>query len=121
MTSLPFASGSIDAIVCFYATIHLDTEQREWAYAEFARVLKPGGHALIAFHTRDAQVESGGELEVSMFMDRDVDLVFRFLDPVVEASALLDAGFTITGQLQRLPYVEYEHPSERGYLLVRRP
>ena len=121
MTALPFASNSVAAIVSFYATIHLDDDDRAWAYSEFTRVLRPGGHALIAFHTRDAQVESGGELAVSTFLGHEVDLVFRFLDPMVEASAMMDAGLTITAQLQRLPYAGYEHPSERGYLLVRKP
>ncbi|SEQ49885.1 class I SAM-dependent methyltransferase [Lentzea albida] len=59
MTALPVRSRSVGALVCLYAVIHLDAEQRAKAYAEFARVLKPGGQALVAFHVRDQDTSSG--------------------------------------------------------------
>lgn len=61
MTALPVASGVVGGIVCLYAVIHLAPGDREVAYAAFRRVLRPGGVALIAFHTRDADNEPGGE------------------------------------------------------------
>jgi SAM-dependent methyltransferase len=60
MTSLPIRSNSLGAIISFYAVIHLDIRDRSAAYREFARTLRPGGHALIAFHSSDPDVPVGG-------------------------------------------------------------
>ena len=60
MTALPIRSQGLGAIVSLYAVIHLEASGREAAYREFARALRPGGHALIAFHTCDAETPSGG-------------------------------------------------------------
>ncbi|GGY22230.1 class I SAM-dependent methyltransferase [Paludibacterium paludis] len=48
MRRMPFPDASFDVIVSM-AAIHniYDKQGREWAIAEIARVLKPGGHALI--------------------------------------------------------------------------
>lgn len=44
MDVLPFASGSVDVVTCSWVLEHLRQPQR--AFAEIARVLKPGGHLL---------------------------------------------------------------------------
>lgn len=41
MTALPVRSQSVAGILCLYAVIHLDAQQRAAAYREFARVLRP--------------------------------------------------------------------------------
>lgn len=53
-TAMPFASASVDTIICFYSVHHMvrDTraateDQVRQAMAEFARVVKPGGQVLI--------------------------------------------------------------------------
>lgn len=70
MTQLPFSSDAAGGIVCLYAVIHLDADQRAAAYASFRRVLQPGGAALIAFHTRDVSNAMGGEAAVSTWWDQ---------------------------------------------------
>lgn len=51
MTALPFASASFDVIVCGLAVGHLPLDALRGALAEMARVLRPGGEALISdFH-----------------------------------------------------------------------
>jgi SAM-dependent methyltransferase len=121
MTALPFASGSLAAIVCFYAVIHLDAVPRAHAYAEFARVLRPGGHALVAFHVSDPDHSPGGTVVRSEWWGEDVDLVFRFLAPDEERDAMERAGLALTARLDRSPHPGVEHPSHRAYLLARRP
>jgi SAM-dependent methyltransferase len=118
---LPLAPGSVGAVVCLYTLIHLDTRSRAEAYGELFRILRPGGQALVAFHTFDDDVPIGGSTTLSVWWDTEVDLTFRFLDPDGEASALVDAGFRFVARLDRAPYVEVEHPSHRSYLLVARP
>ncbi|MDX8035824.1 class I SAM-dependent methyltransferase [Lentzea sp. BCCO 10_0856] len=119
MTALPFRSHSVSALVCLYAVIHLDVAGRAAAYAEFARVLRPGGHALVAFHVRDAETEAGQAKTLTEWWGNEVDLTFRFLDPGVETQALAEAGLTVTARLDRVPDPRAEHPSDRCYLLAR--
>lgn len=121
MTSLPVRSHTMSGILCLYAVIHLDENERAAAYAEFARALRPGGHALIAFHTNDTETEPGQAKHLTEWWDRPVDLTFRFLDPSAETAALAQAGLTLTARLDRSPIPSTEHPSHRSYLLVQHP
>jgi SAM-dependent methyltransferase len=120
MTALPLASETLTGIVCLYAVIHLDAAQRLAAYQEFARVLRPGGQALVAFHTSDADLPVGGAKTMDEWWGQQVALTFRFLDPVGEVALLHDAGLELTARLDRAPYDGVEHPSHRSYLMVRR-
>ncbi|MFJ5778663.1 class I SAM-dependent methyltransferase [Streptomyces sp. NPDC093094] len=120
MTALPVRSGSLSALLCWYALIHLDAPQRGAAYAEFARVLRPGGHALLAFHTSDADTAPGSSRRLTDWWDHPVDLTFHFLDPSAETRALTAAGLTLAARLDRTPDPDTEHPSLRTYLLLRR-
>jgi SAM-dependent methyltransferase len=121
MTALPLRPASLAGLVCLYAVIHLDAAQRLAAYEEFARVLRPGGHALVAFHTSDDDVPVGGSLTMDEWWGQQVALTFRFLDPIGEVALLRDAGLELTARLDRAPYEGAEHASQRCYLLVRRP
>lgn len=121
MTALPIRTGALGGILCWYALIHLDETERAAAYAEFARVLGPGGQALLAFHTSDADIAPGGSNHLDDWWDHPVDLTFRFLDPEAEIAALSRAGLTLTARLDRAPHPGAEHPSRRSYLLVQRP
>ncbi|MER6027641.1 class I SAM-dependent methyltransferase [Streptomyces sp. NPDC001851] len=120
MTALPIRSRTVSGILCWYAVIHLSRTQRADAYREFARVLRPGGHALLAFHTSDSDTRPGQATHLTEWWDRPVDLTFRFLDPVSETAALARAGLSLTARLDRAPHLGHEHPSRRTYLLVRR-
>ncbi len=120
MGALPLASSSVEAIICFYAVIHLDSAERHAAYSEFARVLRPGGHAIAAFHVFDDESGVGVARTRTEWWGHDVDLTFRFLDPAEELAALAGAGLEPTARLDRAPQIGAEHPSHRSYLLVRR-
>jgi SAM-dependent methyltransferase len=121
MTALPVRTQSLTGILCLYAVIHLDAPRRAAAYTEFTRVLRPGGHALIAFHTSDADVPAGQAMTLTDWWGHPVDLTFHYLDPATEIAACARAGLDLTARLDREPYPQAEHPSRRTYLLVRRP
>lgn len=120
MAALPLRDEALAAITCFYAVIHLDAAARAQAYAEFARVLRPNGHALIAFHTEDAGNAMGQSLVLHELMGSDVELTFHYLDPDDEIRQLRSAGFTFVARLDRAPRDGLEHASQRSYLLVRK-
>jgi len=121
MGALPLASSSMEAIICFYALIHLDSGERDAAYSEFARVLRPGGYVLVAFHVFDDESAVGEAKTRTEWWGNDVELTFRFLDPEEELAALARVGLEPIARLDRAPHVEVEHPSHRSYLLARLP
>lgn len=121
MTALPIRSTTLGGIVCLYAVIHLGESARRAAYREFARVLQPGGTALIAFHTSSAETAVGDSMSVTSWWGHDVDLTFRYLDPDAESQALQDSGLSVVARLDRAPHPGVEHESTRTYLLVRTP
>jgi len=47
MTALPLADGSVDAVTAYHAVFHVPRECHPDVYAEFARVLRPGGAVLM--------------------------------------------------------------------------
>lgn len=121
MTAVPLPSSVATGVVCLYAVIHLDDARRPRAYAEFARVLRPGGHLLVSFHVCDEEIPARRQRHLREWRGLDVDVVFRFLDPTEEVSALERVGFEFVARLERAPHVGVEHPSRRAYLLFRRP
>jgi len=118
---MPVRAQSLTGVLCLYSVIHLDPPRRAAAYAEFTRVLRPGGHALIAFHTSDADVPTGQAKTVREWWGQPVELTFHYLDPATEAAALAGAGLELIARLDRAPHPGSEHPSRRTYLLLRRP
>ena len=53
LAALPFASGRFDALVSFYAVIHVPRLEHGRVFAEIRRVLAPGGRALLCLGTGD--------------------------------------------------------------------
>ncbi len=47
MTKLDFPDGTFDAIVSYYAIIHIPREEHRSLFVSFQRMLKPGGFALL--------------------------------------------------------------------------
>jgi SAM-dependent methyltransferase len=120
MTALPLRAGSLAGLVCLYAVIHLGGSAREAAYREFARVLRDGGRALVAFHTSDPEHPTGSRQHVDEWWGQPVDLTFRYLDADEEVAALGRAGLALIARLDRGPHDGLEHPSRRSYLVVGR-
>ncbi|MFC7226166.1 class I SAM-dependent methyltransferase [Salinirubellus salinus] len=58
LTRLPFADGAFDALVSYYAVIHVPREEHDTVFAEFARVLRPGGRALLVLGSADWEGEN---------------------------------------------------------------
>lgn len=123
--AIPFAQGSMLAlgapdaawggIVAFYSIIHLPPESRRQAFAEFARVLKPGGLLFLAFHMGDEQ------RHLDEWWGQPISLDVWFLQPQAIESQLRDVGFTVEMSLVRQPYApEIEHQSQRAYIFARK-
>jgi SAM-dependent methyltransferase len=53
MTALDLKDDSLGGIVAWYSTVHTPPEELPAVFAEFHRVLAPGGHLLLAFKVGD--------------------------------------------------------------------
>lgn len=120
MLDLPVADDAWVGAVAAYSVIHLEPEDRRRAWAELARVLRPGGVLLVSFHVRTAEVATGGSSHLSSWFGHDVDLRAYFLDPEELSRELVATGFAPSARLDRSPAAEGEFPSERCSLVVRR-
>lgn len=110
MERLDLAEASLAGIVAWYSIIHTPPHRIPALLGEFARVLRPGGHALIAFQASD---ESRGIQEY----DHKVTTSYRWA-PDTLAATLEELGFTVTARLSRTAREEERTP--QAYLLAVR-
>jgi SAM-dependent methyltransferase len=114
MTALPAAGASWDGLVSFYSLIHMiDDADVRAALAEFRRVLAGGGLLLLAVH-------AGEETRrLAEWFGAEVDVSFRFFDPVWLGAELERAGFAVESLTRREPYPGAEVATPRAYFLAR--
>jgi SAM-dependent methyltransferase len=110
MTALELADGSLGGILANFSVIHTPPHQLPVVFAEFARVLAPGGHLLLGFF-------AGDDPEPEAF-DHKVTLAYRW-SPDRLAELLRQAGFAEVGRLRREPH-EGERPFHQAFLLMRK-
>jgi SAM-dependent methyltransferase len=112
MTELDLPDGSLAGIVAWYSIIHIPPAVHPKIFAEFHRVLAPGGLALLAFQVGDETrhiTEAYGHDNLSYDAHR--------LQPDRIAAQLVDAGFAMNTQTVRQP-AGWE-PTPQAYLLAR--
>ncbi|WP_280490540.1 class I SAM-dependent methyltransferase [Nocardia carnea] len=110
MTALDLPDAGLGGILAFYSTIHIQPEQLPVVFAEFERVLAPGGYLLLGFF-------AGADRQPQEF-DHKVVPAYRW-SPDSLAELLASAGFVEDGRLLREPH-EGER-GQQGQLLVRKP
>ena len=67
MTALPVADDSVDGITAYHAVFHVPRERHPEVYREFARVLRPGGVALMTLPGGSFETVRRGWMGGSMF------------------------------------------------------
>ena len=113
MIHLPLGPATISDIIAFYSIVHLPRLRIRDALREFARVLAPGGHALLSAH------EGTEDVAVTEFLGHEVDLSATFftLDELVAAA--VDAGLRVVLAERRAPYAN-EGSTSRLYVELER-
>jgi ubiquinone/menaquinone biosynthesis C-methylase UbiE len=106
-----------DGVVCPYSIVHFGADQRTAAFAELARVIRPGGWLMLAFHTTNESTENLTHRDE--WFGHAVDLDFQFIDPDEAISQLSVAGFELRSRTDRDPSGT-EVPTRRTYLIARR-
>jgi len=117
MRALPVQDGTWAGIAAFYSIVNLPPAVVVKALHEMARVLKPGGQLLLAFHSGEDNVHteedlwgSGVTLETNLFRVSTITALVR------------TAGFLIDEVVEREPYApEVEFQSRRAYIFAHTP
>ena len=116
MLALAATDAALGGIVAYYSIIHIPPNAVPQAFAEFQRVLRPGGQLMLGFHAGEDELVHLDEL-----WDFPISLDYYFYRPETLADLLEAAGFTIEARIVRAPYApDVEHQSQRGYLLARK-
>ncbi|MFD4786383.1 class I SAM-dependent methyltransferase [Streptomyces sp. NPDC058459] len=111
MLELDLPDGELAGVVSWYSSIHTPVERLPALFAEFRRVLAPGGHLLLAF-------QAGGEpRRHERPWGHPVSLDFLRRDPERTAALLAEAGFAPVSRTVREP--EPGEPVAQAFLLGR--
>ncbi|WP_411148268.1 class I SAM-dependent DNA methyltransferase [Streptomyces sp. A30] len=115
LTSLDLPDGTLGGIVALYSIIHVPEEHLPTAFAEFHRVLVPGGHVLLLFQSGDED----GRMHLAERFGQDISLDYFWRTPATVADHLTKAGLHVRARLLREPYEEEQRP--RAFVLARKP
>ncbi|MFE9354411.1 class I SAM-dependent methyltransferase [Streptomyces olivaceoviridis] len=115
MRRLSLTDGSLAGVVSWYSSIHTPVDELPDLFAEFHRVLAPGGRLLLAFQVGDVP------LRLERPFGHDVALDYHRRHPEQMAELLSDAGFALRSTTVRGPEVTRgESPVPQAFLLAQK-
>jgi SAM-dependent methyltransferase len=115
MLDLDLLDGALAGVVSWYSSIHTPADRLPELFAEFHRVLAPGGHLLLAFQAGDILRRHEHP------WGHPVSLDFQRRDPERMADLLTAAGFILVSRTLREPDEALAEPVRQAYLIARRP
>ncbi|WP_410657599.1 class I SAM-dependent DNA methyltransferase [Amycolatopsis sp. lyj-112] len=113
MPGLSIEDGALAGVVAWYSIIHTPRERLPEIFADFHRILRPGGHLMLAFQVGD-EVR---HIEHAYGHDISCD-AYRLL-PEAIAGQLGETGFSMVSELVREPSEEFES-TRQAYLIARK-
>jgi ubiquinone/menaquinone biosynthesis C-methylase UbiE len=114
MLALDIPDATFGGITAFYSIIHVPRAEVTAALRELRRVLRLGGVLLMAFHIGQQVVH------LEEWWGETVALDFNFFTPNEMSGYLQAAGFVVDEVIERAPYPDIEHQSQRAYIFARR-
>ncbi|WP_216216253.1 class I SAM-dependent DNA methyltransferase [Amycolatopsis aidingensis] len=117
MIELDIEDGTLGGVLAWYSIIHVPLERLPEVFAEFHRVLAPGGHLQLAF-------QAGDELSHrSEAAGHQVSLDFHRRQPDQIAELLRRAGLVPRARMLREPDQDWDFPetTSQAFLLARKP
>ncbi|MGN9845897.1 class I SAM-dependent DNA methyltransferase [Nonomuraea sp. H19] len=113
MDALKVEDAALAGVLANYSIIHTPPERLSETFAEFHRVLAPGGHLLLGFQAYDDATR------LAESFDHVVSLAYRY-SPDRIAELLLSTGLTEVARLVVSPDEDPKRGFPQAYLLVRR-
>jgi SAM-dependent methyltransferase len=111
LDALPFESGVLAGVVCWYSIIYTPPDRLADAFGELARVLIPGGYILLAFQAEDEPVHNtnahGTHLPLTSYRHSVQEV----------AASLEDVGFKIYATVLRAAELDHE-TSFQGFVVA---
>jgi ubiquinone/menaquinone biosynthesis C-methylase UbiE len=114
MLGLDLPDGSVAGLVAYYSIVNIPRSELPAVFAEFARVLVPGGVLLMVFQVGD-EVRHGTE-----WLGHPVDLHVYRNQPDVVAGLLAEAGLAVRMTTVRQPDDDGVEVGPRAYLVATR-
>ncbi|MCC3300914.1 class I SAM-dependent methyltransferase [Arthrobacter sp. zg-Y895] len=112
MSSLPYGDRSFHGVLAWYSIIHTPPAGLPAVFAEFQRILRPGGRLLLGFQA------GTGSRQITNAYGHDVELT-AYLHDIRETAALLEgAGFQVCEYLFRAPTAAER--SAQGFIRARK-
>jgi SAM-dependent methyltransferase len=112
ITELGLADASVAGLVAWYSLIHIPDASIGAVFAQFRRVVRPGGLLLLGFHSGD-----GSRLKTEGYGGHPMNVWIHRRQPAQVAGWLEDAGFAVEAQLT----LSSAAGSPPGILFARRP
>ena len=112
MAALPLGDAELAGALAWYSIIHTPDDRQGELFAEFARVVRPGGVVLLAFQVGSDVVH------LTHAYGHDLDLRTRRQEPGRVRARLAEAGFVFTSELVRAPVAPEKVP--QAYVMARR-
>ena len=113
LRALPFEDASLAGVVCWYSLMYLPPDDRQGAFAELARVVRPGGYFTTAFKVGDDRLRRGGR---TLDLGIGFDIYWHSHDTM--ARLVEQAGFRTVFWAGRPAGVD--EPQPQGYLVAQR-
>lgn len=122
MLNLDLPDGTLGGVLAWYSTVHVPDDQLPLAFAEFRRILAPGGYLLLAFQI-GADPAKGVPEHLTESLGRAVSLSWYLRQPDQVAALLGEAGLQVRARLWREPDDEGEFAERepQGFVLGRKP
>jgi ubiquinone/menaquinone biosynthesis C-methylase UbiE len=113
LSALPYGDRRLGGVFAWYSIIHLPPGDLPRVFAEFYRVLAPGGYALLSFQVGE------GHRHVTHAYGHDVSMEAHLFTPEIIAGHLVSAGFSVTADMTRQARTHEKTP--QAVLLAHRP
>jgi SAM-dependent methyltransferase len=119
MLDLDRPDASLGGVLAWYSIIHVPDEQLPRAFAEFLRVLIPGGYLLTGFQVGSEVIHRSR----SLLTDADLSLDFHHRHPDLVADLMGQAGLEVLARMLREADESGDYPekTQQGFVLARKP
>ncbi len=113
ITDLDLSDAAVGGVLAWYSTIHTPPQELPSVFAEFSRVLTPGGYLLVGFHVGD------GDRPRSVNFRDGVSVDAHDVTPERVAELAREAGLVVQAQLLRAAQGREQRP--QASLIAAKP